>query len=59
MWLILNKIIRHINNFIYCVFYLLCIFCKDSFENESEHSLIIVGCAKDCNEYLPKVLNKK
>ena len=33
-------------------------FCKDLFENEWKHSLIIVGCARDCGKYLPKVLNK-
>jgi len=33
-------------------------FCSDSFKNQSEHSLIIVGCARDCGKYLPKVLNK-
>ena len=33
-------------------------FCKDSFKNQSEQSLIIVGCARGCGKYLPKVLNK-
>ena len=33
-------------------------FCSDSFKNQSEHSLIIAGCARDCGKYLPKVLNK-
>tara|TARA_A100001015_G_C15021040_1_gene728008 strand:- start:1779 stop:2624 length:846 start_codon:yes stop_codon:yes gene_type:complete len=33
-------------------------FKKDSFKNQSEHSLIIAGCARDCGKYLPKVLNK-
>ena len=33
-------------------------FYKDSFENESDHSLIIAGCSRDCSKYLPKVLNK-
>ena len=31
---------------------------RDSFSNQSEHSLIIGGCARDCAKYLPKVLNK-
>lgn len=33
-------------------------FNKDSFKTRSVKSLIIVGCAKDCGEYLPNVLNK-
>lgn len=33
-------------------------FCSDSFKNQSEQSLIIVGCARDCGKDLPKVLNK-
>lgn len=39
------------------IFSIVC-FCKDSFENESEPSLIIGGCARDCGRYLPEVLNK-
>ena len=33
-------------------------FNKDMFKNQSKKSLIIVGCARDCDKYLPKVLNK-
>ena len=33
-------------------------FKKDLFKTQSVQSLIIVGCARDCGKYLPKVLNK-
>jgi len=43
---------------IVCIIFCIMRSCSDLFKNQSEHSLIIVGCARDCGKYLPKVLNK-